>query len=284
MHKITDVKKLKLLANKIRQDIIKSLVEAKSGHTAGSLGMADILTALYFNTLNHDPENPEWHERDYFILSNGHICPVLYATLANAGYFPVEELMTLRKLGTRLQGHPHRLSLPGLETSSGPLGSGLSQAAGIAYGLRMDGKPNYVFCLTGDGEHDEGNIWEGVMFAAKNHLDNLTVILDRNYIQIDGTTEDIMPLDPVKDKYLAFNWYVIEVDGNDMEKVLSALNNSKELKGKPTIVIATNVPGKGVSFIENDYEWHGKSPTPEQGKIALAELERWREMIPQGKD
>ena len=284
MQKITDLKELRLLANKIRQDIIKSLVEAKSGHTAGSLGMADVLTALYYNIMKHDPQKPGWPERDYFILSNGHICPVLYATLANAGYFPVDELMTLRKLGTRLQGHPHRVALPGLETSSGPLGSGQSQAAGIAYGLKMDGKPNYVFCLTGDGEHNEGNLWEGVMFAAKNRLDNLTVILDRNYIQIDGTTEDVMPLDPVKDKYLAFNWHVIEVDGNDMEKMISALSKSKELKGKPTMIIANNVPGKGVSFIENDYEWHGKPPTPEQGKIALAELEQLRETITRGKD
>jgi transketolase len=284
LQKLTDVKDLKLLANTIRQDIIRSLTEAGSGHTAGSLGMTDILTALYSSVMKHDPKNPKWPERDYFILSNGHICPVLYATLANTGYFPVEELMTLRKLGTRLQGHPHRIAIPGLETSSGPLGSGLSQAAGMAYGFKMDSKPNYVFCLTGDGEHDEGNLWEGVMFAAKNRLDNLTVIMDRNYIQIDGTTEDVMPLDPVKDKYLAFNWHVIEVDGNDIAKVISTLNKSKELKGKPTMVIANNVPGKGVSFMENDYEWHGKPPTPEQGKIALAELEQLREMIMQGKD
>lgn len=284
MRKITDLIELKLLANKIRQDVIKSLVEAKSGHTAGSLGMADVLTALYFNVLNHDPSNPDWPDRDYFILSNGHICPVLYATMANAGYFSVAELMTLRKLGTRLQGHPHRVALPGLETSSGPLGSGLSQAAGIAYGLRMDCKPNYVFCLTSDGEHNEGNIWEGVMFGAKNRLDNLTVILDRNYIQIDGSTEDVMPLDPVKDKYLAFNWHIIEADGNNIEEVISALNHSKGLKGKPSIIIANNVPGKGVSFMEHDHEWHGKPPTPEQGEIALAELEQWREMIEQGKD
>ena len=173
MKKVTSVVELELIANKIRQDVIKSLAEAGSGHSAGPLGMADVFTALYFNIMRHEPDNPDWSQRDYFVLSNGHICPGLYATLANAGYFPVEELITLRKLGTRLQGHPHRLALPGLETSSGPLGSGLSQASGIAYGLKMDGKPNHVFCMISDGEHNEGNTWEAVMFAAKNKLDNL---------------------------------------------------------------------------------------------------------------
>jgi transketolase len=278
-----DIKELKLIANKVRQDIIKSLVEAGSGHSAGPLGMTDVLTALYFNVLKHDPENPKWDKRDYFVLSNGHICPVLYAALANAGYFPEEELLTLRKLGTRLQGHPHRLVLPGLETTSGPLASGLSQAAGIACGLKMDGKSNRVFCLTSDGEHNEGNIWEAVMFAAKYKLDNLTGILDRNYIQIDGNTEDVMPLDSMKNKYLAFNWNVIEIDGNNMKEIITALNSVKRLKGKPTMVIARNVPGKGVSFMENDYQWHGKPPTPEQGRIALTELEYQREMIIEGQ-
>lgn len=284
MKQVKDIKELKLIANKIRQDIIKSLVEAGSGHSAGPLSMADVLTALYFNVLKHDPENPRWGKRDYFVLSNGHICPVLYATLANAGYFPEEELLTLRKLGTRLQGHPHRLALPGLETSSGPLASGLSQAAGIAYGLKIDGKSNRVFCLTSDGEHDEGNIWEAVMFAAKYRLDNLIGILDRNYIQIDGNTENVMPLDSMKDKYLAFNWNVIEIDGNNMKEIIAALNSAKRLKGKPTMIIARNVPGKGVSFMENDYQWHGKPPTPEQGRIALAELEYEREMIIEGQE
>ncbi len=279
MKQIKDLKELKLIANKIRQGIIKSLVEAGSGHSAGSLGMADILTALYFNVLKHDPQNPGWDKRDYFVLSNGHICPVLYAALANAGYFPEEELLTLRKLGTRLQGHPHRLVLPGLETTSGPLASGLSQAAGIAYGLRMDGKPNRVFCLTGDGEHNEGNIWEAVMFAAKYRLGSLIAIVDRNYIQIDGNTEDIMPMDPMKDKYLAFNWNVIEIDGNNLKEIIAALNSVDKPDAKPTMVIARNVPGKGVSFMENDYRWHGIAPSPDQGKLALAELEHQREMI-----
>ena len=284
MKKIKDVKELKLLANKIRQDVVKSLVEAGSGHSAGSLGMADVLTAIYFNVLKHDPENPRWNKRDYFVLSHGHICPVLYAALSNAGYFPEEELLTLRKLGTRLQGHPHRLVLPGLETTSGPLGSGLSQAAGIAYGFKIDGRSNRVFCLTSDGEHDEGNIWEAVMFAAKHRLDNLIGILDRNYIQIDGNTEDVMPLDSAKEKYLAFNWNVIEIDGNNMEEIVAALNSAKRLKGKPVMIIARNVPGKGVSFMENDYQWHGKPPTLDQGRIALAELEYERKMIIEGRE
>ena len=284
MKKIEDLRKLKLVANKIRQDVIKSLAEAGSGHSAGPLGMADVFAALYFNVLKHDPKNPNWGKRDYFVLSNGHICPVLYATLANAGYFQEAELMTFRKLGTRLQGHPHRIALPGLETTSGPLGSGLSQAAGMAYGLRMDRRPNRVFCLTSDGEHNEGNTWEAVMFAAKNKLGNLTAIMDRNYIQIDGNTEDVMPLDPVKEKYLAFNWNVIEIDGNNIEEILPALSHAKKLRGKPTMVIARNVPGKGVSFMENNYEWHGKPPTPEQAEIALAELEYWRKKIIEGQE
>ncbi len=284
MKKIEGLRELELIANKIRQDVIKSLTEAGSGHSAGSLGMADVLAALYFNVLKHDPRKPDWAERDRFILSMGHICPVLYAALANAGYFPEAELMTLRKSGTRLQGHPHRLALPGLETTSGPLGSGLSQAAGMAYGLRMDGRPNRVFCLTSDGEHNEGNMWEAVMFAAKNKLGKLTAIMDRNNIQIDGNTEDVMPFDPVREKYSAFNWNVIEIDGNNMEEILTALSPAGELKDKPTMVIARNVPGKGVSFMENDYTWHGKPPTPEQAEIALAELEYGREKIIEGQE
>lgn len=283
MKKVIETKELQLIANKIRQDIVKSLVEAGSGHSAGPLGATDIFAALYFGVLNHDPKNPEWSGRDYFVLSCGHICPVLYATLANAGYFPETELMTLRKLGTRLQGHPHRIALPGLETTSGPLGSGLSQASGMAYGLKMDRKPNRVFCFTSDGEHDEGNTWEAVMFAAKYKLDNLIAILDRNYIQIDGYTEDVMPMDPVKEKYLAFNWNVTEIDGNNMEQILSALHKAEQYKGKPTMIIARNTPGKGVSFMENDYEWHGKPPTPEQAQIALAELKYREEKLLQGK-
>jgi transketolase len=284
LKKVTEIRELQLIANKIRQDIIKSLAEAGSGHSAGPLGMADVFTALYFNILKHDPNNPTWSRRDYLLLSNGHICPVLYATMANVGYFPETELMTLRKLGTRLQGHPHRIVLPGLETTSGPLGSGLSQAAGMAYGLKMGGKTNRVYCLTSDGEHNEGNAWEAVLFIAKNKLDNLIAVMDRNYIQIDGNTEDVMPLDPVKEKYLAFNWNVAEIDGHDIKQILSTLNKGIRFKGKPTMILANTTPGKGVSFMENNYEWHGKPPTPEQAKIALAELEHEREMLLKAKD
>ena len=282
--KITDIKKLKLIANQIRQDIIISLVAAGSGHSAGPLGMTDAWTALYFNILKHNPKYPDWDERDIFILSNGHICPGLYATLANADYFPRSELKTLRHFGTRLQGHPHRTNLPGIETTSGPLGSGLSQAAGMAYALLMDKKKNYVYCMMSDGEQDAGNTWEGAMFAGKNKLRNLTAILDRNNIQIDGTTEDIMPLEPLKDKYEAFNWHVLEVDGHNLQEIINACNEAKAIYEKPTLIIAHNIPGKGVSFMENDFNWHGKPPTAEQGKIALKELQVWREKIMKGTD
>jgi len=270
--KITNLNQLKILANEIRQDIILSLAEAKSGHSAGPLGMADIFTALYFNVLKHNPQNPHWKERDYLVLSNGHICPVLYATISKAGYFPRKELFTLRKLNTRLQGHPHRESLPGLETTSGPLGSGLSQAAGMAYALKLDKKPNKVFCITSDGEHDEGNTWEAVLFAAKYKLDNLIVIMDRNYIQIDGNTEQIMPLNPLDKKYQAFNWNTKIIPGNDMSKIVAALNQAKHNRSHPLMIIANTTPGKGVSFMEDDYTWHGKPPTKDQAEIALAEL------------
>ncbi len=281
--KITNEKQLKLIANQIRQDIITSLVSAGSGHSAGPLGMTDVFTALYFNVLNHNPKNPDWEDRDIAVLSNGHICPVLYATLANAGYFKREELKTLRKLGSRLQGHPHRESLPGLETSSGPLGSGISQASGMALALRMDEKTNHVYCLTSDGEHNAGNTWEGIMFAGKMKLHNLTVIIDRNNIQIDGHTEDIMPLEPLREKYESFNWHVIDVDGHNIQHIIDALNESKSIYEKPTCIIAHTIPGKGVSFMENDYTWHGKPPSPEQAKVALKELQHYRELINKGQ-
>lgn len=267
-----DIKSLELKANTIREDIIKMLVEAKSGHSAGPLGMADVFTVLYFNVLNHDPRNPSWEERDRLILSNGHICPVLYATMAHAGYFPVSELKTLRKFGTRLQGHPHRIKLPGLETSSGPLGSGLSQAAGMAYAARLDNKKWWTYCLTSDAEHDAGNLWEAVMFAGKYKLSNLTVIIDRNNIQIDGVTEDIMPLEPLRDKYEAFNWHVIDVDGHNFQAIIDACNEAKAIENKPVVIIAHTIPGKGVDFMEKDFKWHGIVPKPDQAKKALAEL------------
>ncbi|MBS3169187.1 transketolase [Candidatus Woesearchaeota archaeon] len=282
--RVTNIKRLKLIANMIRQDIIQALVAAGSGHSAGPLGMADVFTALYFNVLVHNPQNPFWEGRDRLILSNGHICPVLYAALANTGYFPRAELKTLRHLGTRLQGHPHRTALPGLETTSGPLGSGLSQAAGAAYALRMDKKKNRVYCLMSDGEQEAGQTWEAAMFVGKNKLSNLTAFIDRNNIQIDGTTEEIMPLEPLADKYRAFNWHVLEIDANNVKAVIDACNEARAITERPTLIIAHNTPGKGVSFMENNYEWHGKPPTAEQAKIALRELQVWRSQIMSGRD
>lgn len=280
-HSLTDLKALRLKAIDIRVDFLKALTAAGSGHTGGPLGFADVFTGLFFNAANIDPTNPTWADRDRIVLSHGHICPLLYSTMAHAGFFPIEELMTLRKLGSRLQGHPHREALPGLETTSGPLGCGTSQGAGMALGLKLDGKKQRVWVFTSDGEQQEGNTWEGVMFAAAKKLDNLTVILDRNYIQIDGNTEDIMPLDPLADKYRAFNWHVLEIDGHNMEAIIDAMEASKHLHDRPTVIIANIVPGKGVSFMENDYLWHGKPPTAEELTRALADLQIWRQAIEQ---
>ena len=275
-------KQLELMANSIREDIIKMLVEAGSGHSAGPLGMTDIFTSLYFEIMSHRPKHPDWPERDRLILSNGHIVPVRYVTMAHAGYFPKEELKTLRKFGSRLQGHPERVRLPGLESTSGPLGSGLSQAAGQALALKMDGSRSRVYCLTSDGEHDEGNTWEGIMFAAKYKLSNLTVIVDRNNIQIDGPTEKIMPLDDLAAKYAAFNWHVIEIDGHNFDAIIGACNLAKAIVERPTVIIAHTIPGKGVDYMEYDYHWHGNPPgtieppgappKAEQARIALHEL------------
>ncbi|MBT3836501.1 transketolase [Candidatus Woesearchaeota archaeon] len=270
--KLNKIKDLKMMADVIREDIITSLVTAKSGHSAGPLGMADIFTALYFNVLKHNPKKPKWDGRDRFVLSNGHICPVLYATMANIGYFPKKELLTLRKWGSRLQGHPHRTSLPGLETTSGPLGSGLSQAAGMALAFQRDKKSNKVFVSLGDGEQDEGNHWEAVMFAGKHKLSNLIGITDRNYIQIDGNTEDVMPLDPLDKKYEAFNWNVKIIDGHDMKQIIKVLKASRTNKGKPLMIIANTIPGKGVDFMEGKFEWHGKPPKPDEAELALEEI------------
>lgn len=255
-------KDLELKADIIRQDILKMLTHAGSGHTAGPLGMTDIFTALYFDDLlNYNPKKPEWPQRDRLVLSNGHINPVLYVTMAHAGYFPHAELKTLRKFGTRLQGHPERVRLPGVETTSGPLGSGISQAAGMAYGMQMDGeKLQHVVCVASDGEHQEGNTWEAIMFAGKYRLRNLMVIVDRNNIQIDGYTEDIMPLEPLSMKYQAFNWHVIEIDGHNFEEISGAYHQAKAIFEKPTVIIAHTIPGKGVDFMEFDYRWHGTPP------------------------
>lgn len=268
----SDVQALEKKAEQVRETILSMLVSAGSGHTAGPLGMADIFTAFYFHILNHDPKNPDWEDRDRLILSNGHITPVRYATMAHAGYFPVEECNTLRKFGTRLQGHPERTKLPGLETTSGPLGSGLSQASGIAYAFRMDNKKNRVYCLMSDGEQQEGNIWEAVMFAGKYQLSNLTAVMDRNNIQIDGMTEDIMPLESLRDKYEAFNWHVLEVNGHDMQAFIAAVEEAKAIYEKPTLIIAHTIPGKGVKEIEFDYKWHGKPPTKDEAARFMKQL------------
>ncbi len=266
------VKFLEEKANEIREDLIATLLEAGSGHSAGPLGMADVFTAFYFHILRHDPKRPDSPDRDRLVLSNGHICPIQYVTMAHAGYFPMEELKTLRKLGSRLQGHPHRGSLPGIESTSGPLGSGISQAIGMALAARMDKKRHRIYCLTSDGEHDCGNTWEAVMLAGKLRLSNLTVVIDRNNIQIDGVTEDIMPLEPLREKYEAFNWQVIDVDGHDFRQIISAVSEAQAIHEKPTCIIAHTIPGKGVSFMENDYTWHGKPPNREEAGRALAEL------------
>ncbi len=266
-------------ANFIRQDIIKMLLAAGSGHSAGPLGMADIFTAFYFHILNHDPKNPYWPERDRLILSNGHICPVLYATLARAGYFPKEELKTLRKLGSRLQGHPHRGALPGIETTSGPLGSGLSQALGFALAAKLDQKKYRIYCLMSDGEQQEGNTWEAVMFAGKHRLHNLIAVVDRNNIQIDGFTEQVMPLEPLRAKYEAFNWQVLEIDGHNFTQIVSAVAEAQAIYEKPTLIIAHTIPGRGVDFMEGNYLWHGKAPKPEEAKVALHELRTLGEKI-----
>lgn len=267
---------LREIARVIREDIIRMLAAAPSGHTAGPLGMAELLTALYFNAMRHDPALPDWPERDVFFLSNGHTAPVLYAALARAGYLPVSELATLRLLGSRLQGHPERKSLPGVESTSGPLGSGLSQAAGYAHVLRnVDRvKHRFVYTIMGDGELDEGNIWEAAMFAGKYRLGNLIGFVDRNNIQIDGPTEDVMPLTNLRAKWESFDWHVLEIDGNNVRAVVDAINFGKAVSWAPTMIIAHTVPGKGVPFIEFDHRWHGMTPSPSQAEEALLTLGR----------
>lgn len=273
---------LELKANSIRQSIIEMLLEAGSGHTAGPLGMADIFTWLYFVGLKHDPKNPDWELRDRVVLSNGHICPVLYATMAHAGYFPIEELQTLRKFGSRLQGHPHREFLPILESSSGPLGSGLSQAVGMALADRMDnGTKSHttIYCLMSDGELQEGNSWEGMMLAGKEKLNNIIAIVDRNNIQIDGYTEEVMPLEPLVDKWRSFGWHVEEIDGHNFEMINDAVNKAKAVFEKPSVIIARTIPGKGVEEFEMDFVWHGKAPNKDEANMALKELRTLRGKI-----
>lgn len=277
LHTLTD-EKVKLLtqtANKIRQSIITMLVEAGSGHTAGPLGMTDIFTALYFHIMHHDASKPTWKNRDRILLSNGHTCPVMYATMAHAGYMPIEELQTLRKFGSKLQGHPHREFYPALETSSGPLGSGLSQAVGMALADRLDNgikSPVFFYTMLGDGELNEGQIWESVLYASKERVRNIIAIVDRNHIQIDGYTENVMPLEPLADKWRAFNWHVQEIDGHNFQDIIAAVGEAQAVFDRPSVIIAHTTPGKGVSFMENDYTWHGVPPNKDQGEMAIKEL------------
>lgn len=269
------IKLIKQKAKDIRISIIEMLFKAKSGHSGGPLGMADIYATLYFSEMKHDSKNPFWELRDRLVLSNGHTCPVLYAAMAHAGYFDIEKLFTLRQFGSILQGHPHREFLPSLETSSGPLGSGLSQAVGMAISDKREFKNNssrIIYCLISDGEQDEGQIWEAALLAPREQLDNLIVIVDRNYIQIDGNTENILPLDPMDKKWEAFNWHVQTIDGHNIEEIIGAISKAKNTKNIPSIIIAKTIPGKGVSFMEGDYTWHGKAPNVEEAEKALHEL------------
>lgn len=261
-------------ANVVRQELIKMLEHAGSGHSAGPLGLAEIMTTLYFNILNIDPKNPSWEDRDLFFLSNGHTVPVQYVVMSEAGYFDKSELMTLRRFGTKLQGHPERERLPGIESTSGPLGSGLSQAAGYAYSLQYIDKikSRFVYVMMGDGELDEGNIWEAAMFAGKYKLSQLIGFIDRNNIQIDGNTENVMPLESLRDKWEAFGWHVLEIDGHNVDSIIDAASMARAITNRPTVIIAHTIPGKGVDFMEYDYKWHGVPPNSEQAKIALEKL------------
>lgn len=271
-YSISDLQKI---ANSIRQDIIRMLKTAESGHAGGSLGMADIFTALYFEILKHDPKNPQWTKRDKLILSAGHICPVLYASLAHVGYFPLAKLKTLRQLNSSLQGHPHNLSLAGIEVSAGPLGQGISQAVGFALATQIDKTNQQIFCITSDGEHNEGQTWEAIMTAAKYHLGNLVNIIDYNGIQIDGKTNDIMPLGNLKKKYESFGWQVLEMNGNKLPEIIKTLKKAVSYQKSPVAVIAHTVLGKGVSFMENQYVWHGKAPNTQEATQALEELQTY---------
>jgi len=267
------IPELETIAVQIRQDIIRMLEHAGSGHSAGPLGLTDIFTALYFDVLKYDPKKPDWNQRDIVLLSNGHCVPVQYATMAHAGYFDKKELMTLRKFGSRLQGHPERTKLPGLENTSGPLGCGLSQACGMALAMRMNQDLHrWIYVVMGDGEINEGNVWEAAMLANKYKLNNITAIIDRNNIQIDGQTEDVMPLEDLRHKWEAFGWHVIDIDGNNIESVIDTLTMSRAIVEKPVMVIAHTIPGKGVDFMEYDFHWHGAPPNKKQAKEALHEL------------
>lgn len=272
LQKCSDFSVLKKKANDIRKDLITMLERAGSGHSAGPLGLADIFTALYFNVMQHDPRHPDWDDRDRLCLSCGHVVPIRYVTMAHAGYLPKSELETFREINSRLQGHPSYRDLLGLEHSSGPLGQGSSVAVGKALRAKMDKKRHFVFCVVSDGEQEEGQTWEAVMMAGKHKLNNLVFIMDRNNIQIDGHTEDIMPLEPLREKYEAFNWHVIDIDGHNMGQIIEACEMAKTIYEKPTLIIAHTIPGKGVDFMEYEVEWHGKPPSAREAKSAIKQL------------
>lgn len=268
------IKEIQIKANDIRKDIITMLANAGSGHTAGALGMADIFALLYFHILKHKPSNPRWTGRDRLVLSNGHICPVLYASMSQAGYFDKNEILKLRKFGSMLQGHPHREFMDFIETSSGPLGEGLGQALGMALAEKIDNGIRTIYAVLSDGEHDEGNTWESIMLANKYKLSNLIVIVDRNKIQIGGNTEKVMPLENLKEKYENFGWYAQEVNGHNIIELNNAIKRAQDNKARPSVIIAHTIPGKGIKSWEGDYRWHGKAPTKEEAKMALEELEK----------
>jgi transketolase len=270
------MRELEELANLSRKRVVKMICKAGSGHPGGSLSALDIITALYFEIMQHDPKNPSWEKRDRFVLSKGHAAPALYATLAEAGYFPIDELDTLRQVGSRLQGHPDMKRLPGIEMSTGSLGQGLATAVGMALGLKLSKHRNRVYCMIGDGESEEGSIWEAGMAAKHYKCDNLTVFLDRNELQIDGPTEKVMTLEPLADKWKAFGWNVIEINGHDFKKIIKAVDEAKERQGRPTMIIAHTVKGKGVSFMEGSLKFHGKAPTNEELCKAIEDLENFR--------
>ncbi len=273
---MTTIRAIEKHALNMRRNIIRMLMEAKSGHPGGAMGLADIFAALYFEVLHYNPADPADPERDILVLSAGHVVPVQYAAFAETGLIPEKELMTLRKFGSRLQGHPDRQKMPWCETTSGPLGEGLSQAAGMAYAIKnwqQSNRKRRIYCVTGDGELEEGQIWEAAMFASKYDLSNLTVIVDRNNIQISGTTEDVMPLEPLTEKWQSFGWHVIQIDGNNVESFIDACAMARAITDRPSVIIAYTIPGKGVDFMENDYKWHGEIPSPEQAKKALVQLE-----------
>jgi transketolase len=274
MNKIEDIEALKEISKEIRKDIIKMLAEAGSGHTGGSLGLTDVFTVLYFNILNHNPVDPDWEDRDRLILSIGHVAPVQYAVMAHVGYFPKEELLTLRKLGSRLQGHPGRdHGLPGIELSAGSLGQGLSVAVGMAIAAKMNNKKYTVYSIHGDGELQEGSIWEAAMSASHYKLDNLIALVDRNKLQIDGETKIVMDIEPLKAKWEAFGWKVFDCDGNDLAELIDIINNAKLFKERPCVIIANTLMGKGVKSIEDDYRWHGKPPAKEDIERFIKEID-----------